>query len=128
MSSTGTVYQRNGDARWVARVTLPNGKRVARYAATEREARQRLNEMIGQHHTGTLVAPAKMTFEQWAREWLRLSETRCRAKTLENYEYGLRPLIADFGRVRLDKLTPIRIAHTFAEMQRAGAGSGRLNS
>jgi integrase len=126
-SGTGSVYQRKGDGRWVAVVTLSGGKRVSRYAASEREARQRLKELIGREHAGTLSPPSRLTVAAWAEQWLALAETRCRPKTIDNYRYGLRPLLKLLGGIRLDRLTPLQLATAFSEMERQGKGHGAVN-
>jgi integrase len=127
-TGTGTVYQRQSDGRWVASVRLANRKRVVRYATTEREARQHLKLLLGQQHTGALTTPSRMTFQQWSERWMELVSARCRPSTVEDYEYGLRPLLDRFGLVRLDRLTPVLLVHAIADMQRRGLGPGRVAS
>ncbi len=39
-SSTGSVYQRASDGKWVAAVSI-NGKRLVKNGTTEKEARQK---------------------------------------------------------------------------------------
>jgi integrase len=123
-SSVGTIYQRK-DGRWEATLRL-GGRRISRYAKTEREARQALKELLVQEHAGTLAPPTKLTVSQWVQEWMESLEGVRRPKTIQTYELALRPVVERVGAVKLNKLTPIVLARVFAEMRKIGLGSRRI--
>jgi integrase len=122
--STGTVYQRK-DGRWVAAVRL-DGRRISRYAKTERDAKLLLKELLGQQHTGTLTAPTRITLGEWVRDWLDSLDGERRPKTLLTYRQALCPVANRLGSTRLDKLTPVVLSRLFVELRRSGSGTRRL--
>ena len=92
---TGSVYQRQSDGRWCAAFTAPGGRRRVIYAATEREARQRLAAPIAQHATGTLSLPTRLTLAQWIERWM--VDTEHRPSTVYGYSVALGPLLDRIG-------------------------------
>jgi integrase len=125
-STTGSVYQRKSDGRWVASIKL-GGRKIVRYGATEREARQRLRELIGQQERGTLTLPTKVTLGQWADRWLTMIEADRRPATIATYRYALAPAISVLGDQRLDRLSPVVLAQAFTALRQEGKGSRRLS-
>jgi len=124
MSSSGSVYQR-GDGPWCAAVAVA-GRKIVRYGKTKREAQQRLRELLNQVHQGTLAAPTKMTLAEWVQRWSTSCEGDRRPSTVRSYRLNLAPLVERLGTVRLDKLTPMMLDFTFAELRRAGIGTRRI--
>jgi integrase len=121
VSSTGSVYQRK-DGQWAAAVVV-GGRKVVRYGKTEREARQRLRELLAADHNRTLAAPTKLTLAEWAERWLRALEVDRRPSTMRDYQQALAPIVARLGKVRLDKLAPMALDLTFTDIRRAGIGT-----
>src|SRR5262249_18181717 len=122
-TTVGSVYQRAGDGRWVAAMSLGGGRRVTRYARSEREAKAVLQALQREHHTGTLAPPTRCTLAEWVTRWLDLTAPNVRPSTLWTYETALRSIVRDLGHVRLDKLTPLLLTSTFTRLQRQGKGS-----
>ncbi|MCX6021665.1 MAG: hypothetical protein NTZ05_08030, partial [Chloroflexi bacterium] len=117
----GSVYQR-GDGYWVATVTLA-GRRIVKYAKTEREAKQKLADLQREHFDGTLAAPVKLTVSEWIEQWLEQSQPNLRPSTHYTYSSTLPPLTALIGHVRLYRLTPAAIASALSKLQRQGKGA-----
>ena len=65
----GSVYERQGDGRWVAVVTLPDGRRKQHYAATKKGALLELKE-LGQRLDGGLDMDASQTVAHYLVTWL----------------------------------------------------------
>lgn len=66
----GTVYQRS-DGRYVASMKNPNnGKRIERYAKTEKEAEKKLEDIKFEIRQNTLVTGPRQTVEQFLNMWL----------------------------------------------------------
>lgn len=124
-TATGSIYQRQSDGRWVAAVSIM-GKRVVRYAGSQREARAALRDMQTAQGSGTLAPPARMTLEAWTDHWLALVGPGLRPKSLANYRQALTPIVGRLGGVRLDRLTPMQLARMFAELRAAGMGTRRI--
>lgn len=51
-NAEGSVYQRASDHRWVAALTLPDGRRKSYYGSTRAEAAQRLAVGLRQVQAG----------------------------------------------------------------------------
>jgi hypothetical protein len=51
----GIIYQRKGDGRWVAMMSLPNGKRKAFYGDTRQEVAKRLTQALQEQEQGVSV-------------------------------------------------------------------------
>jgi integrase len=119
----GTVYQRASDGRWVASLRLPGGKRLWRYAGSEREARARLSELLRNQGGGLLAAPSRMTVGEWVERWLERKASTVRAKTRHLYSQTMGHLTAEVGAVRLDRCGPLLLAEAFRRMAARGVGS-----
>jgi integrase len=119
----GSVYQRGSDGRWVAAVRLPGGKRLVRYAGSEREARAKLAELLRNQGAGLLAAPSRMTVGEWVERWLERKASTVRPKTRRLYTEVLGHLVAEVGAVRLDRCGPLLLAEAFRRMAARGVGS-----
>ncbi len=118
--SGGSVYQR-ADGYWAAAVAV-GGKRVVRYAKTERAAKGVLEELQRTHYLGTLSAPTKVTVREWVAQWLEWQSTRLRPSSLTAYERVVALLLPHVGHLRLDRLTAPAVALAFSKLERAKVG------
>ena len=123
-SVTGSIYQR-GDGRWVAAIKV-NGRKVVRYAASERAARQKLTEMLVSVQAQTFTAPTKLSLAAWVERWMEMQEGQRRPSTLRTYQQTLDPVVKRLGTARLDKLTPAALELTFTELRKKGMGTRRI--
>lgn len=69
-SGEGSIFQRK-DGRWVAAITLPNGKKKTKYAKTQREARQWLFDMRKAKEEGLLLDVKRITVGQFLDRWVQ---------------------------------------------------------
>jgi len=121
----GSVYRRSSDGRWVA--TLPlGGRRLTRYARSEKEARAALALLRQEAQAGTLTPPTPLTLAAWVAQDLALQATTLRPSTLRTYRQVLAPLLALLGTVRLHRLTPAQLATALVALRQRGMGSRRL--
>lgn len=124
---TGSVFQRQQDGMWVARLELPSDgtkrrrktivrKKKSDAIAALREARRELE------NAGDLPT-ASPTVEQWMTQWLdRIAAPRLKPNTLVAYRGSVtRYIIPSIGKVRLDKLSPahVRRMHDYAREGRS---------
>jgi integrase len=64
----GTTYQRKGDGRWVAMMSLPNGKRKAFYGDTRQEVAKRLTQALHEQQQGlSVVSDERQTLATFLR-------------------------------------------------------------
>lgn len=131
------------DGRFQIRVSLPDGRRVARYAKTASEATRVLAELRRQVQAGTLPSPAAlstiaprpdpgtpglgprtnlrpgtMTVAELSRLFLASERGRLRPRTQERYEQLIRLHISPhLGRVRLRQLHPAHVQVWLGDLQ-----------
>lgn len=124
---TGSIFQREQDGMWVARLELPSDgtkrrrktivrKSKADVIAALREAKKDL-ERAGD------LATSSPTVDQWLHQWLdRIAAPRLKPNTLVAYRGSVnRYIVPSIGNVRLDKLTPqhVRKMHDYARQGRS---------
>lgn len=113
----GTVFRRKSDGLWVAKVSLPDGRRRSAYARTKAKAKdelERLNRDLGRGIRRT----RRLTIAELLRSWLIEVEASSLApKTIAGYRtIARRHLIPGLGAFRADDLTPDAIDRWIAEM------------
>ncbi len=95
------------------------GVRKTVYARTEREARQRLEELKRQAALyGALPHPGSRTVKDLLEAWLSLNAPRWRPRTLEDWRRVCeRHLIPAMGHIRLSRLSPAQLAHFLTALE-----------
>ena len=106
----GSLYQR-ADGRWCAQlsVTLPSGQLVRRtvYGKTQRECREKLEQLKRELTAGVIGAPEKLTVGAYCQQWLDANQSRLRPTTARRYQQVLACYIAPhLGGLPLSRLTP----------------------
>lgn len=122
----GSVFLRASDGRWVARVTLPDGKRVTRYAASKAEAEGKLAALLVQASQGEAVPVSALTVGLWLDQYLERANRGRAAATVRDRKYLAAHIRARLGRTRLDRLTPAQV-QTWADTL-TGSHRTRLKS
>ncbi|MVN86861.1 tyrosine-type recombinase/integrase [Deinococcus sp. HMF7620] len=114
----GSVFQRS-DGKWAAEIELGiiDGKRrrLTRYAKTEREAEQKLADMIAESGRGALQAPSTTTMKEWLDGYLaRKHKARASKPATVREDRRLVGLIT--GHLGTRRLTALHGAHVQALM------------
>lgn len=110
---------------WVGTIEVGSGsnrKRATVEAKTEGEAKRRLRKRKGDLETGasTSVNP-RTTVEQWAQEWLAITEKTLRPKSWRADEGAVRNwIVPAIGRKRLNMLEPNDHRAVMAKLRAAG--------
>lgn len=121
----GSVYQRK-DGSWVASISI-NGRRRDSYAKTQKDALQKLNELLRQHQLGHLTAPTKMTVKDLTDYWLSNVEDDLKPTVLVRYEQLCRLYIEPtLGQVKLHQLRPANIISAIATWRKRDVASGTV--
>ncbi len=109
-SGNGNLRKRS-DGRWEARYTTgydpKTGKQIQKsvYGKTQKEVRQKLNQIVTELDSGTYIEPCKMTVGQWLDIWLEDYQVRVKESTAFLYERQLALYIRPkFNRTPLDQL------------------------
>ncbi len=120
----GSIRQRAG-GRWEARVAVVDaaGKlhRQSVYAATEREAKRRLREVIAQQEAGIIAPGARETMALFLTSWLEGVKPTLRPRSWDRYEEHVRlHLIPTLGRIPLARLSPMDVQRANNELLKMG--------
>lgn len=111
----GSIGQYKG--RWIARYTLPDGRRRAIYGTTRSEVAQKLAAAIRDRDAGIRAPDERMTLGAFLLQWLELSvKGRNRPSTHVAYTSHVRVhLIPELGSTPLARLTPADVERFMAK-------------
>lgn len=120
----GTLYQRP-DGRWCGQlaVTLPTAKLLRRtvYGKTQKECKEKLEQLKRQLARGAPVAPEKVTVGSYCQQWLDANQNRLRPMTMRRYRQVLtQQILPHLGTVPLPKLTPTTVERWLRTIEDAG--------
>ncbi len=105
MAAEGSVYQRNGDGRWVAQYHDAKGKVRYIYRKSKAEAKQALREALRDRDEG-IVPPSKMTVGMYLDDWFEDRRDTISPRTWRNQESIVRCHVkAHIGSQKLSKLS-----------------------
>lgn len=117
----GTIRQRK-DGTWEARYTVGRdpgtGKQIQKsvYGKTQKEVRQRLQQITTAIDNGTYTDPTKATVAQWLEVWLETYTGDVKPLTKRAYSTSIKNhIIPAIGALKLDKLTPLQIQKFYNE-------------
>jgi len=106
----GSVYQRKGDGRWVAKFKVEaTGKWRELYARTEKEAYAKLQQALFEQKQGTLVTAPQQSLQAHMEHWL-VKRLELKDGTYTYYRvYTEAYILPALGHIRLQKLTDAHI-------------------
>jgi integrase len=91
------------------------------YAATEREAKRRLREVIAQRETGIIAPGARETMALFLTSWLEGVKPTLRPRSWDRYEEHVRlHLIPTLGRIPLTRLSPMDVQRANSDLLKMG--------
>jgi integrase len=121
-NNEGSIYQRP-DGRWCAQVSI-GGRRLTKYAATQRECRERLKETIAQVDNGLTFNGARTDLATYFGEWLDIIKPTVHIRTWQQYSHvAQRHLMPSLGRIKLNDLRPDQIQAVYTSKLEAGIGA-----
>lgn len=118
----GSIYWRDDRKRWVASVSLPNGKRASASFERKPDAQAWLREKQTQIERGAVPTSPKQTVQQYLSRWLTdVSKPGVRPRTHEYHAYIINThLIPGLGRHRLERLSAQHIQALYADTLERG--------
>jgi integrase len=120
-NNEGSIYQRP-DGRWCAQVSI-GGRRLTKYAATQRECRDWLKETIAQVDDGLNMEGAKATLAAFFDRWLETIKPSVRPNTWDQYSrIARRHILPQLGVIRLKDLRPDHVQALYTAQVQAGTG------
>jgi len=126
----GSIFQRKEDKKWVASITLENGKRKVFYGKTKKEVTEKLIKARSEQQQGMLITTSEQTLAQFLTDWLENTQKESiRARTYERYEEIVRlHIVPVLGRHQLQKLTAQHLQAFYAKKRKGGLSSTTVAS
>jgi integrase len=129
----GSVYLRRGGGkeRWVAAIKDPEtGKRLERYAKSQKEAYELLEQMKSEIRQGALVTGSRQTVEKYLQDWFEhVQKQAVRTTTYLRQEPILRNVILPaLGHIQLQKLTPQYVQKLYSAKINEGWTPGSIRN
>ena len=117
----GYIGQR-ADGRWVATITLPNGRPKSFYGKTQAEAPEKKRNALRDQDNGIDLSQKKVRVGEFLDRWLEdVARPKVRPKTYRFYEQVVRVhLKPGLDRHDLAKLTPVHVQRFLNEKRAAG--------
>lgn len=116
----GSVYQRK-DGKWVASVTLANGKRKVVYGKTQKEVVEAKQKLLRDAAKGMVQFTVDQTVGTFLDAWLEDTiKPNLRYKTYEHYCWCVRHVNTEIGDIQLQKLMPQHIQRLHAKKRAEG--------
>lgn len=112
----GTLFQRSRDRRWVAMVTMPDGRRRSASGASKAEGVSLLRELLRQRDESIARDPRRLRLGPYLRGWAADLSGRAPATIRQHEMIVRRHLVPALGHRLLTELTP---ADVEAYLQRA---------
>src|SRR2546423_10176654 len=100
----GSVYQRK-DGRWVAEMTLEDGKRKPFYGKSKKEVQEKLRVAINEQRQGTLATGPHQKLKDYLEQWLEdVQRPTVRETSYMKYRNILRDhILPVLGHIQLQK-------------------------
>lgn len=120
-------------------VRIPNGKdpmtgryrtKTQRVHGTKSQARKVRDELIRQRDNGIDLDAGKMTFGEFASEWVRhhVETEGLRENTAHYYRHLLNRTVRAFGQTPLKDVTPMMLAGFYDDMRHEGLSGSTVNA
>src|SRR5688572_21641363 len=99
----GTVFWWEKKGLWVARITLPDGKKRVKYSKVQKDVKAWLLTERGKLHQGIFVTDDRITLETFLNRYLEdYGKRSLRVTTFEGYKSVIeRHIIPELGKVKL---------------------------
>lgn len=121
-------HTRDGATRYEVAFLDGDGRQRWRTVATLREARQLRADLVSKVGHGERVTSSRMTFSEFADEWLAGQEARLRPKTRECYSTNLRLHVKPrLGRRRIGEITADDVARLVGEIEQEGKAAWTIS-
>ena len=119
------------EARYTAGYDPGTGKQIQKSISgkTQKEVRQKLQQVVTDIDQGTYVEPSKVTVEQWLNTWLNDFCVNVKPRTLDKYRSTVSVrIIPHLGRIKLTDLTTQHIQRVYNCFLRGEQGFTQLST
>lgn len=117
----GSIRER-ANGRWEARYRAADGRPRSIYAATRREAVERLRTALGEREQGIRPPDTRLTVAAFLDDWLEAQRQRIRPRTHESYTAAVRLyIVPSIGNVPIARLQPEHVARMVSDLTARGS-------
>src|SRR5579883_2315724 len=126
----GSVYQRKDDGKWVASLTLDNGKRKVFYGKTKKEVTDKLIKARSEQQQGMLITAPTQLLKDYLEHWIEeVQRPTIRLSSYVKYRKVLNAyILPELGHIQLQKLTPQRVQMLYAKKLKDGLSPKTVNA
>lgn len=125
-NNEGTLYYRESRQEWCAQLSL-NGRRLTKYAKTQRECRDWLHTTFEQIRGGLTYEGTQVTLEKFINAWLDGKELSRRPKTVFQYRtLATQHVLPALGKMKLQNIQPAHIRQLYVVKKEDGLGARTL--
>jgi integrase len=127
----GSIYEYpEGSGIWYAQVRVEGAAPKRRRAKTQRDAREKLKQLLAELEQGVDLTMKQPTVEQWCTTWLDTFAVNLKPTIKEDYAGVIKRCIKDtrLGRRRLNQLTPADVQGWVNELSKRLAAQSVRNA
>jgi integrase len=122
-NNEGTIFFRESRREWVAEVSL-NGKRLTKYAKTQRECRDWIKETLTKIGNGLTFSGTQITLEKFIETWMDGKRLSQRPQTVEQYRQICKQhIVPNLGKMRLQDIQPAHLKRLYLMKKEEGRGA-----
>src|SRR5215469_616465 len=125
----GSIFQRQRDGKWIAQLTLENGRTKQFCRKSYQEALRALQQAQLEQKQGRLARGPKQTVGQYLEYWLDIHQAQLKLSTYTMYRRNLdKHILPGIGHYQVQALTADQVQAFYAKKQKEGlsAASVRL--
>ena len=109
INGEGNIRKRS-EHSWEASLRTEDGERLYVYGSTQKEAKEKLQEIQAEIANGTYIAENEMTVGEWMDEWFECFTSGVKASSRERYEQDIRIHIKPgIGQINLQDLKLLHV-------------------
>jgi integrase len=121
-NNEGTIFYREDRGSWVAQVSL-SGKRLTKYARTQRECRDWVKETLTKIGNGLTYSGTQITMAKFIEMWMNGKELSQKPQTVNQYRMVIRlHILPKMGRMRLQDIQPAHLKQLYLAKKEEGRG------
>jgi integrase len=118
----GSIFKRK-NGLWVAQITI-QGKHVSKSSKSKSECREWLKKTRSQVDNGLTLSGAQTSLAIFLREWLTLSASSVRPKTIDQYGQIVRQhIVPDLGMIKMKDLHARQIQALYSKKMESGTSA-----
>jgi len=122
-NNEGTIFYRESRGEWAAQVSI-SGKRLTKYAKTQRECRDWVKETLAKIGNGLTFSGTQVTVAKFMKMWMDGKELSARPQTVSAYRALVKQhVLPSMGDMRLQDIQPAHLKQLYLFKKEEGRGA-----